>query len=64
MVMDVDVHSQLNAVRGENPTLFYSHYHAILDEDIILRVRPKVEVGALWKSFARDSFFRSKPSTQ
>ena len=37
-VMNVDVDSQLSAVRGENPTRFYSHSHAILDEAIILRV--------------------------
>ena len=37
-VMDVDVASQLSAVRGENPTSFYSYSHAVLDEDKILRV--------------------------
>ena len=35
-MMDVDIDSQLSAVRSENPTSFYSLSHAILNEDIIL----------------------------
>ena len=49
--MDVDVDCQLSAVRGENPTWFYSHSHSILDEDIILFLQAQSRSGCALEKY-------------